>query len=184
LGHGLEGENIADLLRYFLHKTELNNNCAVAWAEQGRKTTLEQFYKDYLRTTSTSLLAKGPTESAVFKNGRYAFSLDTTWTTALYFARGIPIKQRVLIDNHVLHVISNSSKIKSRNITVRARMTLESNPHASATELKEIKTALDKKIKTEILDMLEFTYRKNADVLGLYEHRLDFKVKVDVDVIT
>ena len=185
LGEGLAGENLADLLEFFLHRTEIHNNIALSWKEKGRATTLEKFYKDYMRSTSTSILAEGPTKSAVFKHGKYAFTLDEAQTLALDFALGRPIKERIIIEAdapHVLKVLSNNTQIKNNSVKVAVKMELESNPQATDTELLTIKDAVKEKLEKDIKDTLEFCYGKNADVLLLYKLPTEFIVKVDASV--
>jgi len=208
LGEGLRDENLADLLKYFLHRTELNNNCELAWKEKGNnKTTLEKFYKDYMRKTSTSILSQGPSEIAVFKNGKYHLSLDETQTQALDFALGKTVKQRILYENHVLQVINNKADIKTKyingtpiiNLTIKTKLELESNPQATTAELANIKYLLEQKLRQEIEQTAKHCYFNAADPLHLFEKfqpkgislelsdlysRIQFNVKVDLHIIT
>jgi len=208
MGEGLAGENLADLLRYFLHRTEINNNCAVAWKEKGRKTTLERFYKDYMRYVSTSTLTQGPVESAVFKSGKYAFTLDETQTTAVELLRSQKPKKRFVQDGEVLHVLSNRCNIKTSfkddiptvNIKLKIKTQLETNPQASTESLVQLARGLEQRLLDDVTQTLSHIYGQDADVLELYEkfyrkhnkrlsfyeffNLIQFNVGVDVTVIT
>jgi hypothetical protein len=188
IGEGLAEENLTDTLRYFLYKTELNNNCTLAYKEKGYDTTLEKFYKDYMRRYSTCLLAEGTAKYAVFKQGNYAFSTDETQKQALDFALGKSSDNRIVQDGNILKVLSGKASLKTRNNTADVEITLklelENSPHASNAEIKQIKTKLKEEITRQVGDMLDFCYGRNADVLQLFKIPQDFNIKVDAKIIT
>ena len=188
MGEGLRFENLADILQYFLHRTEINNNCAVAWVEKGRTTTLEQFYKDYMRHTAASVLTHGPVDTAIFKSGRYAFTLDETQTDALGFLQSKRTSKRITHQTDILHVTHNKANIETAlkngvptvTVTLRTRMILESNPMADAASLAQIERALESKLSGDINATLALLCQHRADILALHDrfyrrHTGDFK---------
>ncbi|MDR0462472.1 MAG: Ger(x)C family spore germination C-terminal domain-containing protein [Christensenellaceae bacterium] len=183
LGAGLEGENVAEILRYFLYKTELSNKCTLSWQEKGNRTSLERFFKDWLRPASAGVMSKGSHETAVFKDGKFAFTLDEIQTDAFDFLMGARIKKRLTTGNEVLHIVSNMSKIKGNNIHVKIKAELESDPHADAQKRQLIAKTLEEKLKSNINSMLEMLY-PNYDVLNIGIKNSNFNTKVDITVIT
>jgi len=184
LGEGLKGQNITDMLRYFLYRTELNNNCHLSWKEKGNDTTIEQFFKNYLGFAAAGNLSQGADMMAIFTTGRYAFMLDETQTDALKFINGENAKKRLVYHDEVLRMSRNTSRIRTRfidevpnvDITVKIRAELESNPFASTQTTKQIAASLKQKLKIDIESTLMELYRTNtADILGIYDrfHRFN-----------
>lgn len=138
LGSGLEEENIAHLLTFLLHRTEINNSCSLLWTDTDMETlltlskesadnrtnhlqqiaefnrrnqfgapaTLQNFYKDYLRLSKTSLiptvtiedeLIHNPNEVAVFTEGILKFKLLDEQTQALKFLQRHTIRHQITI---------------------------------------------------------------------------------------
>jgi len=214
LGEGLINENIANLLQYFMFRTEMNNNCAIAWIEKGGQTTLEQFFKSYMRYTATSIIAHGHDQTAIFKSGVHSFNLDQTQTESLNFIFGNKIKKRLAHEHEVLHISRNSSHIKTyfhkgkptAEINVCIKAQLESNPLASTATIKKIERDLKQQLQHDINNTVENIYPR-TDVLGIYDKfyrhntgdfkkylgknsfdefmsSLEFKIRVDVSVTT
>lgn len=212
LGEGLKNENLADVLKFFLFHVELNNNCAVAWKEKGRKTTLEKFYKDYLYYSSASVLTQGATDSAVIRSGRYQFSLDEKETDALSIIRGEKIKKRLVYEDEVIYVSRNTSKLKTKfidnkptvDIALKINGEIESDPEVTSGVKDSVTKAMKKELENNIDGLLGKLYG-TTDVLGLYNDfyrhhtkefkkylenhsftdfmsELDFRVKVDISL--
>ena len=205
LGAGLDGENIAELLKYFLNRAELNNNCTILYTKEpvkdmldeqqqlrakfasdnafGKPPTLERFFKDYLRASSCSVLMQQPGKAAIFKNGRYAFSLDENQTRALGYLSGGGTKIRITHDNHVLHVLHKKVKINKNKIHMKITAEIESDPFLSNSELTALADVVKSKLELDIKNALEHAYSNGADVLQLGYLYSNFDIKVDVRII-
>jgi|GEM_PF-4275742 len=185
LGEGLADEDVTGLLRYFLYRTELNNSCQISWKQKGDRTTIEQFFKDYLRAHSASVVANGAFECAVFRDGKHAFDLDETQTDALNFLLGKKIKRRLVHENEVLHISRNSCKFKTSNgittVTIKIRAQLESNPLATRAQLDAIEVALQDKLREDVRDTLDVLYPR-ADIFDLKMNNPMFVIKIDISV--
>jgi len=184
LAEGLKDENVTDLLRYFLYRTELNNNCGIAWLESGKRTDIDGFFKDYLRYSSASVLAKGTTEAAVFKSGVHAFDLDEVQTDAINLVTNQKSNKRVSCGNEVLHILHSNSEIKTfmndgtptAEIKIKMKLNIESNPLADKRLMQDIEVNLKEKLNGDIKSALAAVYPQ-ADIFNLYDRFHQFNTR-------
>lgn len=218
LGSGLANEDITDVLKYFINKTELHNNCAIIYTNSdveglikgslregdasgnllqqiseynqknvfGKPTSLETFFKNHMRATSTNVIGVAELEtdavsnkskSAVFKNGKFAFKLDDKQTAALNFLQKKNTNVRLVQGSEVFNILSKRAyiytgfvgEIPTLDITVKIKVNLESNPHASDNFIADLKEQLQVKIEKDIRDVLDHCHTKGADVLNVYD---------------
>ena len=223
VGAGLNDENLGELLTYFFHKTEVNNNCAIVYTQSpvkdlltaseeggdkrrgllqqilefnqqniiGKPTSLEKFFKDYMRTSKTGILTTATLEgdkisneiqAAVFKNGKHVFTLDETQTLALNFLNSKNTKMRTIQDDVTLHVLAKGAKIKVHmenghpvvKINVKTTVRVEDIKgqiilNLDAEKQAQIKTALQQKLKSDIENTLAQMKVQKTDFLHLYD---------------
>ena len=194
IGEGMEDENICDLLRYFVYRAEMNNNCALAWKEAGRKTTIEKFFKDYNQASSTGHLTYGPNKTAIFTEGKFKMELNEEQTDALRFILGDRIRKRLSHENEIVNIIGNRRNIRIENldgnpravISVRVDALWESNPYSNRESIRRLEQYLEKEIKKNIQSCLGKLY-PGTDILNLVErgvtlNDLSFMIKVDVNI--
>jgi len=173
LKDGLADEDVTDILKFFMYQTELNNNCKLSWAEaSGRKTTLEQFFRDYLRPEKTGLLGSGPARMAVFRDGVFDFELDEAQTNMWAYITGEKPNARVEWGDEFLILQKNSAKMRGNNLTVRANFKLETDPFATRADTEGIRMGLERQLRDGILETLRAVYPTDV-----YNVRVDIVVR-------
>jgi CO dehydrogenase/acetyl-CoA synthase gamma subunit (corrinoid Fe-S protein) len=135
---GLENEDLREILKFFLHNAELNNNTCVSWEEKcskQNKVTLEQFMRE------PKFMGAGPDKTAVFKDGKFDFELNERQTDALAYVTGGKPMKRVQAGGEYLLLKKNSAKNSKDMIKISVSYKLESNPLASDEKIEELKIA-------------------------------------------
>ena len=157
LGEGLADENIAELLHYFMFNTEIRNTAKMAWVEKGRKTTMEQFYRDYY-DVRPSVLANGTTKSAVFRGGLYNATLTETQTDGHMFYMGDKIDKRFVFDNEVVKVTKNNSAVIGTRVKITVKAEIISRPNPPREMRTQIRKQLQETVFADVNECLAILY--------------------------
>lgn len=226
VGAGAANENLAAILHHFLRQYEMSNNTLIIYTESGVKelldtsianktgssagmletiaaqahtTTLDKFYKNYIRPSSSEIVnivnlekeeIDNTKNGAVFKNGKKLFNLSADQMQVVRMLNNHRTHDTVILDANgnqvVLSIKSAASQIKTKiedgtpvvritiNVTAEVNEIIDSGNPETYLDFENlpqsmIKNAYTQKLTADTELTLDALKLHKADFLRLYD---------------